>query len=81
MIKLGTEVKDKITGFKGIATGRCEYLTGCTQWLIIPTKLTKEGKRPEGEWFDEQRLIIVSKKVITIDNTATPGCDISAPKD
>ena len=81
MIALGTEVKDKITGFKGIVTGRCEYLTGCTQCLIIPTKLTKEGKRPEGEWFDEQRLIITSKKIITTDNTKTPGCDASAPKD
>lgn len=28
-LELGLEVKDIVTGFRGIITGRCEYLTGC----------------------------------------------------
>lgn len=29
MVTLGARVKDNITGFEGIATGRAEYLYGC----------------------------------------------------
>ncbi len=29
MIELGRTYKDRITGFKGVATGFVEYLTGC----------------------------------------------------
>ena len=28
-LSLGVTVKDKITEFSGIVTGRCEYITGC----------------------------------------------------
>ena len=55
MIKLGTEVKDRITGFEGIATSRVEYLTGCTQ-IGIPSPVDKDGKVPEIVYLDESRL-------------------------
>lgn len=80
MIQLGSKAKDKITGFTGVAIGRAEYLTGCTQILLTPDKLTKDGKRPEGEWFDEQRLEVIQNKRISFDNTRTPGPDKEAPK-
>jgi hypothetical protein len=31
---LGVTVKDVIHGFEGVVTGRCQYLTGCTQYLV-----------------------------------------------
>jgi len=54
-IELGDEVKDSISEFKGIATGRAEYLTGCVQ-IHITAKGT--GGMPIGEWIDEQRLVV-----------------------
>ncbi len=35
-IILGNTYADKITGFKGVATGHCEYITGCAQTLLQP---------------------------------------------
>lgn len=58
MVKLGTKVKDALTGFEGIAIGRSEYLYGCHQVLIKPQEL-KDGKPIEGEWVDEQRVVYV----------------------
>ncbi len=79
MIKLGIKVKDKITGFTGIVTGMCDYLSGCNQALVQPTKCDG-GKKPEAHWFDIQRLSVVDKKAIRLDNTRTPGPDMEAPK-
>ena len=59
MIKLGDKVKDSITGFSGVATGRCEYLNGCISWQVCANKL--ENGKEVIEWFDEQRLTSQSK--------------------
>ncbi len=56
MIELGQRVKDKITGFEGIATARVEYLTGCIQYCLKPEKLDEKGKMIEGEYIDEGQL-------------------------
>lgn len=78
-IKLGVTAKDKITGFQGVVTGRCEYISGCDQALLIP-KVDEKGSHRDGHWFDVQRLeVIPSEPTITLDNGATPGCDMPAP--
>ena len=59
-IEHGDTVKDKITGFKGIATGRATYITGCDHILVAP-RVGKDGKRVNAEWFDEARVEIVKK--------------------
>lgn len=74
----GCEFEDRITGFKGICTGRAEYISGCTQLLITP-KLKEPGESTKAEWFDEQRLKQVGGKRITLDNGSTPGHDRAAP--
>jgi hypothetical protein len=56
MIKLGTKVKDSISGFEGIATARIEYLYGCVRVLVEPQGLNQDGKPIEAQYFDEQRL-------------------------
>jgi len=79
-IQLGSKVRDIITGFTGIATGRAEYISGCSQLLVAPP-LAKDGAARESEWFDEQRLTVDPRaKPIVLDNTATPGPDKAAPK-
>lgn len=62
-IGLGEEVKDKITGFKGIIVGRSDFITGCKQYDIKPQGLTKEGKIKDGCWLDEDRLVRTGKKI------------------
>jgi hypothetical protein len=53
-VALGRKVKDKVTGFAGIATARTEYMNGCVR-VLVEAKCNKDGKSPS-EWFDEQRL-------------------------
>jgi hypothetical protein len=76
---LGKTMKDQITGFQGVVTGRCEYLTGCHQLLLSP-KMEKGGKPECAEWFDEQRCLPVRAKRIVLDNSKTPGFDKPAPQ-
>lgn len=79
MIEFGQTVKEQITGFKGVITGRCEYITGCAQCLVQPP-VRKDGTRIEAVWFDEPRLIVIDKKKISIKQSSEkPGSDIEAP--
>ena len=77
-MELGCTYKDKITGFKGVCTGLCYYISGCNQALLAP-KVDKDGKKSDGDWFDFQRCVLIKSKKVTLDNSETPGCDISAP--
>ena len=61
--ELGCEVKDAVTGFRGVVVFRTERLTGCNQYGVSPTKM-KDGKKPEWEFFDENRLLKVGKGVV-----------------
>ena len=58
-IKLGDKVRDRISGFEGIATSRTEYLNGCFQIEITP-KLKKSEKITSdslaGVAFDQQQI-------------------------
>jgi hypothetical protein len=76
---LGHTVEDKITGFTGVVTGIVRYLSGCNQCLVMP-KVGKDNKFVVGEWFDEQRLIVKSKKPMALDNSKGNGFDQQAPK-
>ncbi len=63
-IKLGDKAKDALTGFTGIVTARCDYLTGCVQFKVTPKSLSKDGKPDDGEWFDESRLVASQWKAL-----------------
>lgn len=60
--QFGKQGTDIITGFTGTITGVLEYVYGCEQYYIVP-KIAKDGKRPEGEWFDISRIEISGKKI------------------
>ncbi len=53
-IPLGRRVRDRITKFEGIVTGRAEYLTGCRQYAV--QGVASEGREAPSGWFDESRL-------------------------
>lgn len=80
---LGFHYIDKITGFRGVCIGYCEYLTGCNQALLSP-KVGPDGALRESQWFDIQRLQrdpqYNAYPPLRLDNGATPGCDRPAPK-
>lgn len=76
---LGHKVKDKITGFEGTVTGYVKYISGCNQCLVVPP-VAKDGKMAEASWIDEQRLVVLSKKPMVLDNSKGNGFDKEAPK-
>lgn len=79
MAKLGATYEDRITGFRGVATGYVQYITGCNQVLLAPR--STDGGMKDSQWIDEQRLEIDDfTPAITINNGATPGFDRAAPK-
>lgn len=53
--ELGGVMRDRITGFRGTVIGRTEWLTGCATVALQP-RVDKDGKVPDPEWFDENRL-------------------------
>lgn len=63
-VQLGDRVKDTITGFSGIVIGVTDYLYGCKHVLVAPEGLTKEGKRLESDWLDEDRLVVEKRGVV-----------------
>jgi len=78
-LELGWKVKDKISGFTGIVTGICVYITGCHQVLVNHEDLDKDGCVAKGQWFDIQRLKRVGKSHVILENEKTPGFCEEAP--
>lgn len=60
--ELGKMAKDKITGFTGILTVRCEFLTGCNRYCIQPTEL-KDGKPIDTMYFDEGCIEVIGEGI------------------
>ena len=56
-IELGSKVRDRVTGFEGIAIGRTIWLTGCDNIGVQPA--VKDSKLEEVRWFDEIRLEVI----------------------
>lgn len=61
-IPLGTEVKDKVSGFQGKVLMIVEYLHNCSHYYVEPP-VDKEGRPCEGQFYDEGRLIVIGKGV------------------
>lgn len=57
-IELGDEVKHIHTGFKGVASARTTYLSGCDRITILP-KVGKDGKMGEPVAFDEPEVEVI----------------------
>jgi hypothetical protein len=64
-IKLGDRVRDKVSGYEGIAVARIEFLNGCTQYTIARKLKPGQDLNPVGEpSFDEVILEVIKRKVI-----------------
>ena len=67
-----------VTGFKGIATAKIEYINGCVQYCVVPP-VGADGKRIDGEYIDHQQLLITGTGVV-INNSFTGGTQADCPK-
>jgi hypothetical protein len=63
-VETGDLVKDRITGFSGVAVAKTVWINGCVRWTVQPTKLTKEGAQKPTECFDEEQMVVVRKAVV-----------------
>lgn len=76
---LGKKVRDKVTGFEGVVTGRVEYLTGCAQVLVQP-RVKGDGEFIESRWLDEPRAEVVDEQPVMANPTPDNGPDKPAPR-
>lgn len=78
MIEMGSKVRDVITGFEGIVTGRCEYITGCSRLLITP-RCDDASKQSQGNWFDIDRVEQVDESRLILASRTANGPGLPAP--
>ena len=64
-VELGKEYTDPISGYKGVAVNRIEYLYGCVR-IGLQGKVNADGKKPDPEYFDEPRLLLVEPEPLPI---------------
>lgn len=57
----GQKIKDTVTGFVGTITLRAVYINGCRKYFAEGPAL--KGKQSLCEWFSEERIIPVGKKL------------------
>ncbi len=62
-IKLGAEVRDKVTGYSGIAVARTEYLQGCAR-ITVQAKVKEDGEVPDELTFDEPLLEVTGRGIL-----------------
>ena len=60
-VNSGDEVKDIVTGFKGIVVGLHSYLYGCTRVSVQP-KASKTNDLSDAKSFDEPSLVVIKSK-------------------
>jgi len=68
-IELGMRVKDKITGFKGVAVYKADYIHGCSRFGVQPQEL-KDCKPIEDQIFDEPQIDILDDGKLVIESIA-----------
>ena len=57
-IKLGSIVKDKVTGMVGVAENRASFLYGCDRYCVQP-RVKDDGTIPKSRMVDEPQLELV----------------------
>jgi len=70
---LGLKAKDKVTGFKGVITSVCFDLYGCIQVAITPPAKSDADDLKNGHWFDINRIIASTDRVMDSPNFDAKG--------
>lgn len=72
MINLGDMVRERFTGFEGVATAETKYLNGCNRIQVQPLEL-KDGIPQEGIWIDKKQLSVKKLKTTKKETEETGG--------
>lgn len=59
----GQNVKDKVSGLKGIIDCSSIWLNGCVRYSIQPKIKKGEVIKPESWWMDEQQLELIDNGI------------------
>ncbi len=78
-ITMGKTYEDGITGFKGVCTGIAQYLTGCTQMLLVPKAKEKGSDYQEGHRFDWTRLKMLATPKVKVSSAGDAVLDPGGP--
>lgn len=70
--QFGDEVKEIITGFKGVVFARYSYMNGCVRYELKPRKL-KDGLAQDGQVFDQEQLELVKAAAVKVRQMPTGG--------
>ena len=54
--ELGAVLRDNITGFEGVVTGRSQWVAGGNNTYCLKPQKLKDGMPQKTEWFDEAML-------------------------
>ena len=61
-IHLGDRVRDRVSGFEGLALGKAMYLYGAVEWFVQPTTLkSDDGSITAAVWVQEGRLDVIGE--------------------
>lgn len=71
-IKLGDKLKDRVTGYEGIAVVRVEHLNGCLQYGVSG-KVGDDGKVPEILYIDHTQLEVLTQAAVKVESRDTGG--------
>lgn len=71
-VRLGEQVQDRVSGFKGIAVATTTYLQGCNRILVQP-RIGKDGELPEPCAFDESDLKVIGNGILPKPETKKNG--------
>ena len=71
-IRLGEEVKDRITGFRGIVISRSQWLTNCNTYGIKSQEL-KDNVPLDTQWFDEPTLETLLMSIPIVESNRETG--------
>ena len=71
-VGLGDIARDTVTGFRGVATVRSEYISGCARVGLQPP-VGDDGKVPEAQYFDEPMLEVLQAAAVAAKPTDRGG--------
>jgi hypothetical protein len=74
---LGTTMKDRVTGIKGMVDSISFDAYGCVQASLRPPA-NKDGTLTDGRWFDVKRLEPAGKRILPAPPFVAPGLEIGA---
>lgn len=79
-IELGKMYRDTVTGLKGVAVSRHEYMNGCVR-ISLQSRELHDGKPVEQQSFDIEQLVETEEAGVKVNKRPTGGPgDVPRPR-